>query len=389
MISMTHSLENPDGFNPPHDILIFSKRLKKKWSVIKSLLIDTYSEDSREHALCYLLKFLPSGPNKCEVYISHSSLISKLESLLRTENHGLILPFVELEKFVQKGCTNSIDQLKQMDFIILPLSVFTKKVSSTSYLRDVRGETVKITSITNDNEIINTQEILRNAPLPSKPSTCFIGLPEIKKITNLENCIYDKLISKKETVATLPSRPSFLFVTSHYNFSTLKSSNNNGHILFCGGSITWKKGLEQGFWFHGSSDGFGHGEINCLKNSKAIEIMAGNRSWKVLSRDGASSIVGDVIGTYHYIINKTDDSYLEKLKNVDAFYWTSSHQAKTFMDKFPEVYWHSKIHACGLGKTFDGLEALKLEPIQFISLDHFISWINDGRDESRDSRKNK
>ncbi|MFG1494664.1 hypothetical protein [Halobacteriovorax sp. ZH4_bin.1] len=390
MINQTHSLQSAGEFNPPHDILLFSKELKKDWRNISTFLLETYSVDSKEQTLCYLLDFLPVGPKKCDVQlskISNLNLSSKFEDLLNSKNQGLILPFLQLEKCIQEVSGRIHEQLEKMDFIILPLSVFTK--STNSHLREVRGETIKISSIIKGNEIVNIQKILRKGPLPSRPNTCFIGFPETKRIKNLNNCIYDKLISKQETVATLPSHPSFLFVTSHYNFSTVKNNTNNEHILFCGGSTTWKKGLAQGLWFHGSSDGFGHGEINVLKNSKAIKIMAGTRPWKVLSREGATSIVGDVIGTYHYVINKTNNSYLEQLKNIDVFFWTSSHQAKTFMENFPEVKWNNKIHACGLGKTFDGLEALSLNPIPFISLDHFISWIKDGRDESRDNRISK
>ena len=311
----------------------------------------------------------------------------------KCEVDGIILPFQKLENSLYEEDIVVKEYLKELDFIMLPLSLFSTSCKDQDisikqdgsikafFSRNVSGHKIQIEKKIDEETIEITQKLIRDKQLDFRTTKSFLGLPYHEFYTKNKTYLYDELILKKAVPVQLPKEPSCYFVTSRHNFHVLKNDKNQSHIFFSGGMTTWERGRKQGIWFQGCSEGYGHEEIYNLKNSKCIQAIIGVRDWFVLSRVGTKSIVGDVIGTYDYSLIKTNLDYYRRLTEVDTFFWTSGHQAQTFMEIFPNIPWLTRTHACGLGKTFTALSDMGLDPTCFINIDHFNNWVTNQKDE--------
>jgi hypothetical protein len=59
------------------------------------------------------------------------------------------------------------------------------------------------------------------------------------------------------------------------------------------------------------------------------------------------------------------------------------------MKEFPMYDWPDKVHACGLGKTYDGLKEMGLSPIPFVNHIHFLNWVENREDKVSNKTKIK
>jgi len=128
-----------------------------------------------------------------------------------------------------------------------------------------------------------------------------------------------------------------------------------------------KKLIQKGFWVNGSAEGFGHQEILNLKNSKAIELMLEQSSWKVLSHDKATSVIGDVTPSYKHVLNDDINKEFEKqILESDIIYWSSIIQYNHYTERYPKL--KKKTHAIGLGKTHTSFKEAKIPFIPCIDM---------------------
>lgn len=340
-----------------------------------------------------LLKVLPENDVTVEASVIGINVTKCIKKIIANEVDGIILPFEKLERSLYEENILIEDCLKELDFIILPLSLFSvscggqgipvEQNGSTKVLfcRNVSGHKIQIEKLINEKTIEVTQKLVRNKQLDFRTTKSFLGLPHHEFYKNDKMFLYDELILKKPVRVKLPKTHSCFFVTSRHNFHVLKNEECHSHIFFSGGMTTWERGRKQGIWFQGGSEGFGHEEIYNLRNSKCIQALVGTRDWFVLSRAGTKSIVGDVIGTYDYSLIKTSQDYYRRLKEIDTFFWTSGDQARIFMEVFHDIPWGSRNHACGLGRTLTVLSDMGLDPICFMNIDHFKNWVIDQKDE--------
>lgn len=340
-----------------------------------------------------LLKVLPENEVIVEASVSEIAIAKHIKKIITNEVEGIILPFEKLEN---SFCEENIlieEYLKELDFIILPLSLFSATCIDQGisleqdgsikalFSRNVSGHKIQIEKRIGEDTVEITQKLLRNKQLDFCTTKNFLGLPYHEFYKKNKTYLYDELILKKAVPVQLPKTPSCFFVTSRHNFHVFKNEKSHSHILFSGGMTTWERGRKQGIWFQGGSEGYGHEEIYNLRRYKCIQAMVGPRSWFVLSRLGTKSIVGDVIGTYDYSLKKRNLDYYRRLTEIDTFFWTSGHQAQTFMEMFPNIPWRTRTHACGLGKTFSALSDMGLDPLCFINIDHFNNWVMNQKDE--------
>lgn len=137
-----------------------------------------------------------------------------------------------------------------------------------------------------------------------------------------------------------------------------------------------KKMVQQGHWVKGSAEGFGQQEILNLKESKALQMMNNSQRWYVLSHDKASSSLGPLIYSYRHKQNdEYDEAQVDLLFEADIIYWSSQYQFDMYCEKFPEL--QSRLHACGLGKTFEALKKKGVSPIPCVDMNHLKSITKD------------
>ncbi len=154
----------------------------------------------------------------------------------------------------------------------------------------------------------------------------------------------DKLVKKKPLHPNLKDDCAY-FVTSSYCLEAVKELSRS--TLYASGTRTMKKLVRQGQWVNASADSLGHKEVSRIHSSIAVGIMNKNKKLLVLSHDEADSTAGDVIPCYkREVSNEQMD-----LTSYEAFYWSSFFQYQTYLNQYPEI--KNKLHACGLGKTYD------------------------------------
>ncbi len=372
-----------------NDIFLYSKELRTKWKNYKTLSVYTYSETSRLQCYSFLLSLLPKGPNKLEVTVYSDFTTNTLISIFDNKIDGVVIPYKSLERLLLAKKSKIKTILSELDFIILPISTFLsdtgvldKDFKDSKTKRLLVGENViEITREVRHPTIVNNQSIIRPHPLSFTAKKSFIGIPSDRVRSKVDKYVHDNLIEKKVLCPTLPSKPLCLFATSHYTLKTVQNNSPSSHILFSGGLSTWRKGAQEGLWFQGCSDGLGHEVITEIRESAVYQALTGQREWLVLSRTGASSPVGEVIGTYEYQLRNITPNYRSSMSQVEAFFWTSSKQAEVFMKEFPMYDWPDKVHACGLGKTYYGLKEMGLSPIPFVNHIHFLNWVENREDK--------
>ena len=57
----------------------------------------------------------------------------------------------------------------------------------------------------------------------------------------------------------------------------------------------------------------------------------------------------------------------------DIFYWTSFAEYQTYVERYPFI--KNKLHASGLGKTYEQFKAQNINILPFSSMDEFQNYI--------------
>lgn len=389
-----------------HDILLIKKTTIKDLKNKKKIIVGTSSPRRTINLTQGLSEFLPYGENlEVECRSVRGNVNTRIEKLLSGEYDAIVLALAGIERLAHQDDSKKIlaGLLKDLNFMVLPQTYFPSAASQGALaiecLESASPDLQKTLSSVHDDLTAIEMERERKA-FKSYGGGCHLAVGiYVKKIHDFfihihRGTVDDRAISKLELEGveykSLKDRKTYevfgekdflitkeklkineqddnLFVTSSHCFHAI---NKNNSSLWAAGNRTMKKLASLGHWVCGSSEGLGHEIIEEFKNSKAIELMLSSEKWKVLSHENAESFVGDIISCYDHSINtKVDDKLETKMLNSEVIYWSSIIQYKAYLEKYPSLA--SKIHCCGLGKTYLKIKEMNPEVIPCIGMKHF------------------
>lgn len=397
-----------------NDIFLIKKSKINKLKEMQEFIVGTSSPRRMVNLEKNLKDFLPLGSHlKVSPKVLRGNVNTRISKLAADEFDAIVLalPGIERLALTQSSKEELIPLLKDMTFMVLPQSVFPssasqgalgieclkerndngelflklKKMEDADTLSEVSRERkafneygggchlavgINVKKIGNyflhtHAGVLNEKEIklssIEGRELPvflAKPKA-FIGLPSRD----------DKLISKVAVKAALDPNQHY-FVSSKYSVESLQPEIEYGSI-WASGIKTWKELCKKGIFVNGSSDSLGMQEAKKFKNSKAIALMLKNQNELInLTHDNGDH----QIKTYSRLINNIDKSFQEKILSTEIFFWTSFSEYQTYLEHFPTI--ESKLHACGLGKTFEQFCNNKIKVLPFSSMEEFEKYIN-------------
>ena len=384
-----------------HDIFLIKKETLPLIETKKEFIVGTSSPRRITNVEASLKPFLPKAPENLKVKCKmlRGNVNTRIQKLLDGAYDGIVLALAGLERLASKEESQKVlaELTKDLTFLIMPQKTFPSSASQGALAVEIHDQSPRAAQLREILSSIHSPETVEEVKRERKAFNSYgggchlaVGI-HVKKIKDLYAHIHqgvhdNKVVRKIEIegqsldtvkdkkaffalgendplVKQTPLRPSIkdghnLFVTSHHCFDALKEAKFNS--LWAAGSRTHKKLAKLGYWVNGSADSFGHEEIMSLKESKAAQIMLGSDQWSVLSHDKASSPVGEVVPCYG---REVAESAHADVEDCDVFYWGSFFQYQVYTRKYPWI--KDKIHACGLGKTYDSFveHGIKVFPV--------------------------
>lgn len=400
-----------------NDILLIRKEVIDNLDQISTLIVGTSSPRRVVNIEKHLANYLPCPGIKVECRSLRGNVNTRISKLRDGDYHAIVLAHAGIERLAQREDSLQIltKLLKDIDFMILPEKIFPSAPAQGALaiecLND-RGDNGKLKDILatlNCSRTIcelakerehfrsfgggchlavgifvkkvrehfihvlvgehNNQEVSRIFLESDRGKTtgkkAFIGLAKA-----IDGYLHDQLIVKEPLEKTNISS-KHLFATSARCLDCLEASPST---LWVSGDKTFKTAVSKGLWVNGSADSLGEQEIEKLLKSKSLQLMISRDSLKVLTSDSAKSNIGTTIPCYTKRVVEVNDDYIEELKKVETFYWTSFSQYQIFEKHFPFISSAGKIHCCGVGKTLNSFneQNIKVEP--FIGIDDFKKW---------------
>jgi hydroxymethylbilane synthase len=294
----------------------------------------------------------------------------KLLEILKSFNHQKTIDEVSEERRLFQtfggGC-----------HLAVGINVSTGSTGETTLLRRSLAGAV-------DNKKIKQLDLLRTEKLSPIKGKAFIGLPKVdsfddaigdqitKKITNkLTNKVELSPSICDETYSDiLVTSPSVVDMAS----DLFKNVNNLNVKWWASGTKTMKKMAAKGLWVHGSSDSLGEEHLKELRQSSLLTLFSSHKKWGSLSHPQATSLIGDVLPIYEKEYLKGSDDYHGQITECSFYYWTSSTQYKHFNENYKLN--PTAVHACGIGKTFQALKELGVNPTPVASMRELKDWLS-------------
>ena len=142
--------------------------------------------------------------------------------------------------------------------------------------------------------------------------------------------------------------------------NTLETPNliDKSNIIWTSGIDTWKSLAKKGYWVNGSSDSLG--EDNSKEESPFKKV-----NWLKISHKDNLDYSKELLATYK--LTPLDIS--SRLKECEYFYWMSASSFKLATKQYPEII--KRNNACGLGKTFDLIQAVAPNTSAFLSYENW------------------
>lgn len=388
----------------PHDILLIRKDVKERLSKTTILNVGTSSPRRIVNIEKSLADYLPVTNCQVKCHTLRGNINTRIEKLVNKEYDAIVLALAGLERLANREDSSKIlqDLVATLDFMILPTKDFPPAASQGALAIEHFEENQEIAPILKSvHDERSSEEIKRERKAFAEyGGGCHLAVGvhvkslhdyyihlhkgEVDKKEIFEHQLegydytqiknkkvyyvysdYDFLINKKPIKTSSDYSEDHLFVTSSNCFHNITKTQS----LWAAGNRTLRKLNELGYWVHGSAEGFGHQEIENFKNSKALALFSKASQWKVLSHDKASSTIGSVIASYTHELNKEIDSKREQdMLASDIIYWASFIQYETYTKKYPAL--KDKLHASGLGKTFQVLKEHEIDTIPCIDMNH-------------------
>jgi hydroxymethylbilane synthase len=396
-----------------HDIFLIKKSKISKIRDMSEFIVGTSSPRRMVNLEKNLKEYLPHGSHlKVTPKVLRGNVNTRISKLVADEFDAIVLalPGIERLALTQSSREELIPLLKDMTFMVLPQSVFPssasqgalgieclkertdngelfqklKKMEDADTLLEVSRERKSFNEygggchlavginvkkigdyfLHTHAGLLNEKEVKlsliegRNLPVFVAKPNAFIGLPTKD----------DKLISKVAVKKTL-NPDGHYFVSSKYSILSLEENIHYASI-WSAGTRTWKELCKKGIFVNGSSDSLGINEAKKFKASKAISLMLKNDHEMInLTHDDGEN----QIKTYSRIINKVDEQFESELMKKDIFYWTSFAEYQTYIEKYPFI--KNKLHASGLGKTYEQFKSHNINVLPFSSMEEFQNYI--------------
>lgn len=387
-----------------HDILLIKKENVSKIKDLDKFIVGTSSPRRIVNVESSLQDFLPQAKDslkvKCEML--RGNVNTRIQKLRDDNYHAIVLALAGLERLANKEESKKelAQLLEGLTFMVMPQKIFPSSASQGTLA-------IEYNSIRNDKELYSTlrsvhcdtteEEVKRErTAFQAYGGGCHLAVGiHVKKHKNLflhiekgeyqekkihkmylEGIDYSILEGKssylvlgekdvlinKESLNVQADEMKNIFVTSKYCIYALNEKKPNS--VWSSGVMTSKKLAQTGHWLHGSAEGLGHNEIQRITESKAVQMLLNNNEWEVLSHDQATSSVGPVKACYKRVM--TDAEFKV---NADIFFWSSFYQYETYTNKYPEL--KNKLHACGLGKTYDQFLEKGIKVYPFLDMESF------------------
>lgn len=397
-----------------HDIFLIKKSKIASIKNMSEFIVGTSSPRRMVNLEKNLKDYLPHGSHlKVTPKVLRGNVNTRIGKLVADEFDAIVLALPGIERLALTNSSKEelIPLLKDMTFMVMPQSVFPSSASQGALgieclkNRSDNGELFNklkkmedadtVSEVSRERKsfneygggchlavginvkkigdyflhthagVLNEKEVklsmIEGRELPhffTKPNA-FIGLPTRD----------DKLIAKMPVIVSL-DEDNHYFVSSKYSAESLEENISYASV-WAAGTKTWKELCKKGIFVNGSSDGLGINEAKKFKDSKAISLMLKNSNELInlTFEDGHNQIK-----TYDRSINHVDQNFETSLNAKDIFYWTSFSEYQTYIEKYPQL--KSKLHACGLGKTYEQFNANNIKVIPFSSIEEFEQFIN-------------
>lgn len=399
-----------------HDVLLIKNETIAEIKHKKEFIVGTSSPRRIVNIEKELTEFLPGGKNvMVKTKMLRGNVNTRIQKLRDGEFDAIVLalPGIERLALTESSCTELRRLLVDINFMILPQSVFPSSASQGALgieckkNRNDDGElfaklkkmedTVTVEEVSRERKAFNAygggchlavginvkkirnfflhthkglldEKVVSLSSLEGRDLPAFVTPP---KVFNGHPASDELIIKKNIPHQLIPGLN--LYVTSKHCLPVVKETTPN--TLWAAGTKTMKDLAALGFWVNATSDSLGDDEIKNFLDSRALGLMIGeDKLISVLSNDKATSTLSeDVIACYTREINPAySPAFAQMIKNCDVFYWTSFFQYETFTQHFPEI--KSRVHACGLGKTYQQFVNAHINVIPMGSMDEFKNW---------------
>ena len=389
-----------------NDILLIKKENISKIKDLDKFIVGTSSPRRIVNVESSLKQLLPHASEKLEVKCEmlRGNVNTRIQKLRDDSYHAIVLALAGLERLANKkeSAEELAALLDGLTFMVMPQKVFPSSASQGALAIEYNGQRADqdlYKTLRSVHCEITESEVKRErSAFQSYGGGCHLavgihvrkhkdlfihiekGEHQDKKINKLflEGIDYsplkgkrsyvmvgekDVLISKNELTPVLDEEHNY-FITSKYCIKAVEDKVLGS--VWSSGIMTAKKLVKQGHWVNGSAEGLGHEEISRIYQSKAVKMMLGFDSWKVLSHTEAFSPLGEVIACYSREVTNNDFN-----TNADVIYWSSFYQYEQYTNKYAQL--KNKIHACGLGKTYDQFLEKNIEVYPFLDMNSFRS----------------
>ena len=394
-----------------HDILLIPNENVQKLQngEIKNLVIGTSSPRRIINLESHFSSFVPSSPT-IETKMLRGNVNTRIQKLRDGNYHAIVLAMPGLERLAQVEASKEELRplLKDMNFAILPASKFPWAASQGALaveMHDKNPEAAKIKTILasihhehteqavkrerkafNDYgggchlavgvAVMATEDRFVHSHLGKKDNIDIESLriePTIEKVKATKIFVgmpdEDRLMNKKPIAIDADCSGKDLFATSSYVFKSMKNTDKV-QGLWAAGTKTWQKLAAQNHWVNGAADSLGEQQLESFESSALLQLMRGaNFDWLILSGEDAYSGLGQVVETYERTLNPISEDFKKDIEDTSDFFWTSIHQYSAYAKAFPTIT--SKRHWCGLGKTYDGFAAQKVNVIAVSGIKEF------------------
>ncbi len=416
------------------DILLIKRETISKLAAIEEFIVGTSSPRRIVNLENHLADFINEGM-KVTTKMLRGNVNTRVEKLVRGDYHAICLAFPGLERLAKNDDSRKVleNLLVDVTFMILPQSQFpsaasqgalaieiskdhTRAAELRKNIKSVHDElSAKETKLERElfnsygggchlavginakkkneftvinergrsyqNETVFKTTLVGGKPLPKVTvKNIFIGLPK-NKIADLlksrSEIVADELI-KKTPIQDLDVKINGnLVVSSTYSANAIiKLKQNRNQTVWAAGTQTTKLLAKQGIWVNGQSDSIGDSDLVSFKNSKLLPIMEpaiNNKEWFFLTNSDSTPSFGKLITAYRREILQVSKKFEEEITKCTHFYWTSYNQYETYLEKFGASNFEGKIHACGIGKSWDQFAKKSVRVYPFISQKDFLN----------------
>lgn len=404
-----------------HDILLIKNETINEIKKRTEFIVGTSSPRRVVNLEKNLAEFLPKGKNAViKTKMLRGNINTRIQKLRDGEYDAIVLALPGIERLALTD--SSLIELKRLldgiNFMILPQSVFPSSASQGALAIETKSERSDNGALHSKLQLMTDsktkEEVARERKafndygggchlavginvrkLSSEKGEFFLhnhqGFHNGKSVEVLElegrtlpafvsapvvfngNPSNDQLIKKRNLAVTL-DQGLHLYITSKYCIDAIAGSNPKS--LWAAGTKTMKDLASLGHWVNGTADALGDEEIKNLRSSSAVSVMLNsNEPLIVLSNDEAKSTLteAEVIACYKREINNDfSDAFKAEILKTEVFYWTSFFQYNAYLYHFPEI--KNKVHACGIGKTYDLFKANNIEVYPVADSSEFKLW---------------